>query len=332
MATTTREQLTSLATTSALFSAALYSLPKLTEVLPAQYAEKVPLGKKAIQVFFALSVLRHLSRLAFSPKVDRSWDWKTPGKEIVVVTGGSSGIGELLVKTLAEKGITVVALDLNPPKYTLGPNAHYFHIDVTSIPSITAAAQEIRAKLGEPTVLVNNAGVGFGESILDASEEQIRKTVDVNVVSHFFTVREFLPSMIKNNHGHVVTIASMASFVTIARNVDYSVSKAGVLAFHEGLRQELDHKYGAKNVRTSVVHPIWVKTPLIESLNKLPGDIIEAKDVVNPVVAQILSGQGAQIFCPGKLSLASGIRGYPTWLQEKIRGRSSKVYLSNWEA
>jgi all-trans-retinol dehydrogenase (NAD+) len=56
--------------------------------------------------------------------------------------------------------------------------------------------------------------------------------------------------MVKQNKGHVVTVASMASFMTIASNVDYSCTKAAVLAFHEGLRQELDYRYNARLVRT----------------------------------------------------------------------------------
>ena len=58
-----------------------------------------------------------------------------------------------------------------------------------------------------------------------------RKTFEVNTISHFTMVREFVPSMIKNNHGHVVTVASAASYIVHAQNVDYSCSKASALAF-----------------------------------------------------------------------------------------------------
>jgi short-subunit dehydrogenase len=64
-------------------------------------------------------------------------------------------------------------------------------------------------------------------------------------------VREFLPAMIKKNHGHVVTIASMASFLVLAGNVDYSCSKASALAFNEGLASELKARYNAPEVRTT---------------------------------------------------------------------------------
>lgn len=78
----------------------------------------------------------------------------------------------------------------------------------------------------------------------------IRLTFEVNILAHFWTVKEFLPSMIKRNHGHVITIASMASFAALGEMVDYSCSKVGALAFHEGLTQEIRHWYGAKKIRT----------------------------------------------------------------------------------
>ena len=67
-------------------------------------------------------------------------------------------------------------------------------------------------------------------------------------------VREFLPAMIKKNKGHVVTIASMASFAVHAQNVDYACSKASALAFHEGLHSELKARYNAPDVKTTFVY------------------------------------------------------------------------------
>jgi short-subunit dehydrogenase len=64
-------------------------------------------------------------------------------------------------------------------------------------------------------------------------------------------LQEFLPAMVKSNHGHIVSLASMASFSTQATNVDYAATKAGVLVLHEGLAQELRFVYNAPKVRTT---------------------------------------------------------------------------------
>ncbi|KAH7128085.1 hypothetical protein B0J13DRAFT_424041, partial [Dactylonectria estremocensis] len=67
----------------------------------------------------------------------------------------------------------------------------------------------------------------------------------VNTFAQFFLVKEFLPWMIRQNYGHVIMTASMAGYVTVASNVDDSYSKASVLAFHEGLTQELKYMHNA---------------------------------------------------------------------------------------
>lgn len=175
------------------------------------------------------------------------WDWT---REIVVVTGGSSGIGELIVRRLAQRGIKVVIMDINPPQDALLPGVRFYEADVSSPDAVGRAAERIRQDVGEPTVLINNAGIAMAVSILESTRDQIQRTFDVNTVSHFWLVKEFLPAMIKHNHGHVITMASTASFLVIADLVSYSCAKASAMAFHEGLGQELKHRYEARNIRT----------------------------------------------------------------------------------
>lgn len=127
----------------------------------------------------------------------------------------------------------------------------FYRCNITDSANIKQVADQIRADVGEPTVLVNNAGVAYEGTVLEEPEDQIRRTIEVNTLAHFLTVREFLPAMVKNNHGHVVTIASMASFLALGEMVDYCCSKASALAFHEGLGQELKYWYNAPKVRTS---------------------------------------------------------------------------------
>lgn len=129
----------------------------------------------------------------------------------------------------------------------------FFRVDVTSESSIAAAAAEMRAAVGEPTVVVNNAGVGTDGPILTKPSRNIQRTINVNIMSHFWMVREFVPAMVARNKGHVVTIASAASFIVTGEIVDYASTKAAALAFHEGLRQELKYWYKAPNVKTRCV-------------------------------------------------------------------------------
>jgi short-subunit dehydrogenase len=130
-------------------------------------------------------------------------------------------------------------------------NCSFYKVDITSSEEIHAAAKDTRGELGELTVLVNNAGFGSATPLLQVPEDVVRKVFDVNIISHFLLVKEFLPVMVDRNHGHIVTVASMASFMTQASNVDYACTKAAALALHEGLNQELKILYNAPLVRTS---------------------------------------------------------------------------------
>ncbi|KAH8585598.1 hypothetical protein B0O99DRAFT_530415 [Bisporella sp. PMI_857] len=269
-----------------------------------------------------------LSQAALNNFTRDSYDWR---REIVVVTGGSGGLGDLLVRKLAKRCIKVISLDIMPPKTPLPSNAYFYQAEITSSKSLENVAQKIRSDHGDPTVLVNNAGIMQLSTILDESEDEIRRVFNVNLIAHFLLIKEFLPAMIKRNHGHVMTIASMASFITGVQNVDYCCTKAGALAFHEGLTQELRHSYNARKVRTSIIHPTYIRTPLIDKVHregKFKALLLEPEAVVDIILGHILSGNSGQIILPSRYAIAAAARGWPLWLQESIRNSQKKVLFT----
>jgi all-trans-retinol dehydrogenase (NAD+) len=177
--------------------------------------------------------------------------------------------------------------------------------------------------LGAPTILINNAGVLAPHTILSTPDEYLRKIFDVNVLSNWYMTKAFLLSMIAANKGHIVTIASTASYVGIAGMGDYTASKAAILSFHETLRQELKMYYGAPNVLTTSIHPNWVRTPLLKPVEKelkQRGSVmIEPEEVADKVLARILSCRGGQVHLPEGAAQASILRGVPNWVQEWLR-------------
>lgn len=176
-----------------------------------------------------------------------------PENELVLLTGGSGCIGRQIMEDLSRKKVRVVILDINRPTFELPENVTFYQTDITSARSLSETGAAIRKSYGEPTVIVNNAAVFYHGTILEMPEEKLRQTFDVNIISHFLIMKEFLPFMIRMNRGHVITVASIASFVTLGEMVDYACSKASALAFQEGLRQELKYWYKAPNVRTRLV-------------------------------------------------------------------------------
>lgn len=291
----------------------------------------------------------YFSRNVLNNWVDDKYDWS---REVVVITGGAGGIGGEVVKLLAERGIKVAVLDIQPLTYPAGkphhltkhpfpsryiasltplpsgPTVHYFQCDITSPKTIAAVARSIRQTVGEPTVLINNAGVVQGRTILDASERDIRFTFDVNTFAHYWTTQEFLPSMIRANHGMVVTVASVAAWITVPNMVDYAASKAAAHAFHEGLTAELKTRYAAPRVRTVLVNQGYTTTPLFAGYQNdspflMPA--LEPATVAEAIVRQVLKGESNQLLLPGFANTLPILAGMPHWYQNRLRSKNQTI-------
>ncbi|KAJ9640912.1 hypothetical protein H2199_005580 [Coniosporium tulheliwenetii] len=259
-----------------------------------------------------------------------SWKWDS---EIAVVTGGSNGIGAHVVRGLVARGVKVAVLDIQPLSKDLEDleSVHFYKCDITSREAVQQAAEAIRSDLGNPSILINNAGMGTPGTILDQSSEDLRKIFDVNLISHFYTVQEFLPDMLKQRKGHIMSVASLASFAAAAGMVNYACTKAGVLAFHEGLNQELKHRFQCPEIKTTVVHPGWTRTnltaPLEGNIKKAGIVMLDPEVVADAMVKQIFKGESAQIILPENMKNAAGLRGGPTWLQELLLDKSKDITI-----
>lgn len=184
--------------------------------------------------------------------------WSNTTREVAVITGGSGGIGMEVVKQLSARGVKVAILDIVAPDSSVLTNTvRFYKADMTDYDSIAAAGQQVEKELGPVTILVNNAGVANpGPSIVANDPKKTKLTIEVNLLSHFYTLKIFLPHMIRTNHGHVMAVASAGSFIMPAGGADYGATKAGVLSLHETLQQELELLYQNRTgVLCSIVHP-----------------------------------------------------------------------------
>ncbi|KAK6334108.1 hypothetical protein TWF696_002610 [Orbilia brochopaga] len=269
----------------------------------------------------ATKVNSYLSRGAENNWVKDFYDWE---EELVLITGASSGYGERMAEMLAGRGIKVVTMNRSPskPKIAALTNLHWYECDITDFDRVSEVARQIRHDHGDPTVLVNNAGICSKGLILEQSIKEIKKLMDVNLVSQWKMLQKFLPAMIKKNHGHIVSIASIGSFINPAGLGEYTSSKHGLLALHESLRQELRHVHKAYKVRTSIINPAWTATPMIAntwepSLRRTGTPILTTEEVVSKIVDVILSGYSqGPVVIPRYAGFVTGLRGYPAWLQE----------------
>jgi all-trans-retinol dehydrogenase (NAD+) len=138
--------------------------------------------------------------------------------------------------------------------------------------------------------------------------------------------------MVAKNHGMVVTVASIAGYVTAPQMVDYAASKAAAVSFHEGLTAELKTRYNAPKVRTVLVTQGYTKTPLFEGFKNgapflLPS--LEPETVAEEIVEKMLGGRSGHLVLPETGSILAGFRGWASWFQHVARN-DAKDAMGKW--
>jgi all-trans-retinol dehydrogenase (NAD+) len=243
-----------------------------------------------------------------------------------LITGAGSGIGRLLAVRMASRGARVVALDLSLDRLQGvldeirrdGGRAEGYACDVSDPVAVRETAEQVRSEVGEVDVLVNNAGVVSGSHLLDLTDDDIRKTFAVNTLALYWVTRAFLAPMVQRNRGHIVTVASAAGLVGVAKQTDYSASKHAAVGFDESLRAEL-HQI-ARGVITTVVCPFYVDTGMFEGVRTrfprlLP--ILRQDDVADRIVRAIERNQ-RRLVMPPLVRLVPAMRVLPPRLFDRI--------------
>ena len=322
--------------TAPLLIALTRGSPELRQRILGAFA-KLPRGGpsepsllKALKYLLAFGLLgsfnRFMNRLALN-----KWQFRetTPPfnakEEVCAITGGSGGIGSEIIRNLARTGMRIAILDVVPPPNDLKAyrNVHFYETDITNPESVNEIATRVKNDLGSVSILLNNAGVGQTWNIMDVPDSYLEKVFHINLISHWYTVRAFLPDMIANKKGHILTTASMASYVAVAGMVDYCVTKAGAMSFHEGLNQELKHRYNAPFIKTTAVHPYWVATKMFFNIGKDSLSMAKAPTMTpeyagKEIAKAVLKGKSGHLILPKdpRLHGVTGARGWAIWLHE----------------
>ncbi|XP_060089221.1 retinol dehydrogenase 10-like [Heteronotia binoei] len=191
---------------------------------------------------------------------------KTVANEICLITGAASatGIGRLLALEFAQRRATIVLWDVDSEGIEntvrevreLGVRAYAYACDMSRREEVYSAAEKVRRDVGDVSILVNNASIVAGKPILQCPDELLEKTMRTNCHAHFWTVKAFLPQMIKKEHGHIVTIAGSLGLFATGCMEGYCASKFAVVGFHEALSHELKAK-SINGVKTTLVCPYF---------------------------------------------------------------------------
>ncbi|MFI7443712.1 SDR family NAD(P)-dependent oxidoreductase [Nonomuraea indica] len=175
-----------------------------------------------------------------------------------IVTGGGSGIGLATATLLAQRGMRVACLDLNPPAEPfVGIKA-----DVTDDAQVRAAVAEAADRLGGIDVLVNNAGIGAQGTVEDNPDSEWQRVFDVNVLGMVRVTRAALPYLRRSEHASIVNVCSIAATAGLPRRALYSATKGAVLSLT--LAMAADHV--REGIRVNCVNPGTADTPWVGRL------------------------------------------------------------------
>ncbi|PNS14996.1 hypothetical protein CAC42_2225 [Sphaceloma murrayae] len=254
--------------------------------------------------FFTVSLVIYFlglldKRIAWGSPRELDWD-----EEVVVITGGSSGLGRVLADIYAMRGVSVAVLDVRPYYEKATEQAdgavHFYNVDVGDENAIQEVGARIEKDLGPPTILVNNAGIVNGKTLLEVDSAALERNFRVNLLSHFHTIRAFLPAMMQRKAGTIVTVASVLGDLGASQLSDYTAAKAGLIAMHTSLRTELADA-GQEKIKTILVKPGQLSTPLfkgVQTPSSFAGPVIEPLDLAQAIINKIDSGQSGVIALP----------------------------------
>jgi NAD(P)-dependent dehydrogenase (short-subunit alcohol dehydrogenase family) len=239
---------------------------------------------------------------------------------VVAVTGGARGIGRAIAAELTRAGarVGIGDVDLAAAEATaseLDGRVEAFELDVTDRDSVDRFVDGVEERLGPLDVMVNNAGILLVGPFLEEDDAATERQLAVNVMGVVHGMRAALPRMRERGRGHVVNVASTASWVSPPGEVTYSATKHAVLALTDGVREELD----GSGIQLTGVFPGLVATELAKGTKPARVTKWITPEEVGAAVAGAIRKPRPDVFVPRELGfLARVLRGLPTRPRHRV--------------
>ncbi|MGI9480017.1 MAG: SDR family NAD(P)-dependent oxidoreductase [Hyphomicrobiaceae bacterium] len=213
-------------------------------------------------------------------------DWLALDGRVAAVTGAASGMGKAIAEELARAGARVALLDVNQSNLNTvaaefenaGYNVIAIHCDVATDNSVKAAADKTLNALGGCDILVNNAGILRSGELATLPIADWDGMMNINLTGYLRCAQAFGKPMLEAGKGSVVHISSIAASQPQAASGAYSAGKAAICM----LSRQLAFEWGPKGVRSNVVSPGLVRTPLSEAFYQAPG-VLERRSAAVPL-------------------------------------------------
>jgi len=220
---------------------------------------------------------------------------------VAVVTGASSGFGELTSRMLAKEGAAVVVAARRADRLEAlaaeiegrGGRALAVRCDVTEVADLQGLRDRVDEAFGRCDVLINNAGIPGGGRFEDLSLEQIERVIRVNLLGVLVCTKVFLPMMLDRGAGHIVNVGSLAGRYAAPGTSVYSASKHGVVAFSESLNITTS----PRGVLVTAVNPGSSKTETFAGRGPRPV-VVSPERVAYAIVKVVRRGIAPEYYVP----------------------------------
>lgn len=260
---------------------------------PSQVSSIFDIAKDTV-LFLFLSCYYILESLFWTLVPNMIRPMKSLRDEVILITGGAGGVGRQLAIKLARLGANVVLWDVNKEALEKACNAlkdegyqvASYIVDLTDRNCVYKAAEKVKKEVGKVDILINNAGIVFGETLLELSDTAIETTYKVNILSHYWTVKAFLPDMISTGNGHIVTMGSVTGLLGTYLCTDYSATKFATVGFHESLFTEL-RAHGHSGIHATLVCPSYINTGMFDGVTPRLTAMLEPDYVAETMIDSI---------------------------------------------
>jgi all-trans-retinol dehydrogenase (NAD+) len=196
--------------------------------------------------------------------------------KIVLITGGASGIGRIMVRLMLERKAKVIIWDINQEsinrtiaRFSNIGEIFGYNVDVSNLEQIQYTAKKVKSEIGIVDVLINNAGIIVGKYFNEHTSSDISKTMEINANAPMFITKEFLNDMLIQNSGHICNIASSGGLVSNPKMSVYAASKWSLIGWSDSLRLEM--KQMDKKVNVTTIMPYYINTGMFDGVkSKIP--------------------------------------------------------------
>ncbi len=192
--------------------------------------------------------------------------------KVAIVTGGSRGIGEAIVRGLAAQGASVAFTYVSEGSAAraqaladeLGDNVRAYQSDAGNFDSAAALVNSVVTDFGRLDILINNAGITKDTLMLRMSEQQWDDVIQTNLKSVFNMTKHALKPLMKAGGGSVINMSSVVGVFGQAGQANYAASKAGIIGFSKSIAKE----YGSRGIRCNAIAPGFIETEMTAVLDE----------------------------------------------------------------